>query len=157
MNLKDIKKQDKEFIKNLLLKHYMNKHQNLIQNTLNLEKEINESIHHIKLNDLDYLDIKNEITNILLSQNISKTKHKKIIDILAKKYKSTSFEIEIDGFDVYIYYNLHNNTSYLINYDSINETWYLSLIESDSLNLIKEIYSDEYNNFITFLSNLKSR
>lgn len=157
MDLKDIKKQEKEFIKNSLLSYYIQYHKIVSFNKSQIENEITKSLEIINLNNLDYIDIKNEICNTLLAKEKITNEYNTIVKTLIKKAKSHSYKIDIDDSDIYIYFNLNNNTSYLINYDSINKTWYLSLIETETLSLIKEIYNNTYEKFILFLNNLKSR
>ena len=157
LNLKDLKKQEKEFIKNNLFTYYKQEYNTISLNKSQIENKIKKDLKKIELNKLDYLDIKIEITNALLTQKSLSNEYNTIIEILTRKIKYYSFKIEIDDLDIYIYFNLHNNTSYLINYDSVNATWYLSLIETTSLDLIKEIYSNTYNEFIKYINNLKSR
>lgn len=102
--------------------------QKLVKEINRLKIEIFEEIYSNKYK-ISINGIEN-ISDILIENNI--TIKRKIIDI-----------------DCEIYYYKGENL-YLINYDSVEDRWYLSLID-DNLVLIDEIYSDQYNGFIEYV------
>lgn len=76
----------------------------------------------------------------------------KIITIIKKYNRNIKIDYIAEDRDPVIYFYKENNL-YLINCDSIENKWYLSLIEKETLELIKEIYSSSYNDFINYLEN----
>lgn len=125
-----------------LLKNYYNE-TNSIDLTLNY-------LEQIKLNDNDY----NKIKKILFKEKEYKifvTETEQIINTFKNKIRDYKIETSQEELEPTIYFHLKNSQTYLINYDTVEKRWYLSLIETHSLSLIKEIYNDEFKNFLLFL------
>ena len=76
----------------------------------------------------------------------------KIINVITKKNNETKIDYVDYDIDSAIYF-FKKYKLYLINYDSIENKWYLSQIDEYSFKLIKEIYISPFNDFITFLQN----
>ena len=149
-----LKEEIKELLKRQIINVLNKKNLNYINyNPSFLFKTIKEYLYEIKLDEKDYNLITNELIEELLSNiyylQIDQTAN--IINILSNKIKNSKLEYTNDS-DPAIYIHLHNNHSYLINYDEIEKRWYLALINTDSLNLVKEIYNDNYTNFISYLN-----
>lgn len=125
-----------------LLKNYYNE-TNSIDLTLNY-------LEQIKLNDNDY----NKIKKILFKEKEYKifvTETEQIINTFKNKIRDYKIETSQEELEPTIYFHLKNSQTYLINYDTVEKRWYLSLIETNSYTLIKEIYNDEFKNFLLFL------
>lgn len=160
MNLNSIKQQEKELIKNLIIEYiYSFERKNFYYNKETINEAVNKYINEIKLSEDDYAIIKQKvIENLLIKSSFSNNyEASKIISILSKKINNFTFEYTLDDKEICLYFHLKNNTSYLVNYDDIEDKWYIALIETNSLNIIEEIYSGKYLEFINFISNLKSR
>ena len=115
-----------------------------IQLTLNhLEK--------LKLTDDDYKKMIDQISDER-KYKIFTTETEKIIELFIQKLTNYTLEYNSNDLEPVIYFHLKNNTTYLINYDSIENKWYLSLIDTISSQLIKEIYNDTFDNFIIYLN-----
>ena len=74
----------------------------------------------------------------------------KILNILLTKYQDIKIDYTDYDVDSAIYF-FQNDKFYLINYDSIENKWYLSLLDNETYNLSKEIYNGNYENFIDYL------
>jgi len=125
-----------------LLKNYYNE-TNSIDLTLNY-------LEQIKLNENNY----NKIKKILFKEKEYKifvTETEQIINIFKNKIRDYKIETSQEELEPTIYFHLKNSQTYLINYDTVEKRWYLSLIETNSYTLIKEIYNDEFKNFLLFL------
>ena len=148
------KQAQKELIKKLIIEYiYKNEIDILTHDISFIKSTINSHINNLKLIDKDYEKIIDEITNKL---SIDKTfSHlddaQQIINILSNISTNYSLEYCKDSKEISIYFKLKTNQSYLINYDSTNNNWYLALIDSISLELIEEIYSNKYQYFIKFI------
>ena len=148
----------KEEIKELLKKQiiYVLNKNDIIYINYNpsfLMKTIKNYLNKLKLNDEDYSSLINEIIKESLAKKyyIQLDEISTIINILSNKLND--YKLEYSDNDSSIYFHLPNNQSYLINYDEVENKWYLALINTSSLELIKEIYDDNYNNFINYLNN----
>ena len=106
----------------------------------------------LKLKDEDYEKIIEQIEN-KQKYKICTTETEKIIKLLSKKLNNYTLEYNSNDVEPVIYFHLDNNITYLINYDSIECKWYISLIETLSSNLIKEIHNNTFDNFINYLKN----
>lgn len=147
MDFISIKKKQKELIKNTILNNIYNA---TFTTNNDLKKGIKNYINKIKLNKTDYTSIQKEIINNLQikNQNILN-----IVNILNAKFKNEQIEYHINEEDPYIYININNIQSYLINFDEIEDTWYLALINSENFELLKEIYEGNLDVFLSFLEN----
>lgn len=96
-------------------------------------------------------EIKKEIIEYLKNKRYFLLQTKSIIELLYKHFKKDSIEHIINEDEPLIYIHTQNKHSYLINYDSIEQKWYLALIETSSYALIKEIYAGPYKEFILYL------
>lgn len=116
-----------------------------------LNKKIKEKINELKPLKNDFDDLANQILNEISNPKytIFVSDLENIINIIGETAK---IDYKTQDSDPALYY-YENNKLYLINYDSIENTWYLSLIKKDTLELIKEIYSSTYDKFIDFLKN----
>ena len=125
-----------------------------LTNKKELQKAIKKHIKETALTKKDYNKIAKDIHKELLNNkyHIHINEAETIINILITKNKEINIDYEADDSDPAIYYHAQHK-SYLINYDSIENRWYLSLIEEKTLRLIKEIYNDTYKNFIKYLKN----
>ena len=150
MNLNYKKQKIIELYKEIILES-LEKEPPYIKEREKLNKKVKEKINEFKLleNDFDNLtrEIINEISSSKYSLFVSNLEN--IINIIGE---SAKIDYKIQDTDPALYY-YENNKLYLINYDSIENKWYLSLLKKDTLELIKEIYSNTYNEFITFLKN----
>jgi len=117
-----------------------------------LTKLIDLQIKKISLTRKEFMQIKKELLEELSTNqySIEVNQTEKIISTLSNKYQNIKIDYKTNDTDPAIYYYQENNL-YLINFDSIENKWYLSLIEKESLNLIKEIYSDYFINFLNYL------
>lgn len=118
------------------------------------EKELEAIIKLLSLDSNDFKKIENEIL-LDLSENkyqIQITPLDKIINIISSQNHNIKIDYKANDNDPALYYYKDNNL-YLINYDSIDNLWYLSLIEDESLNLIEELFSGSYVDFIAYLKN----
>ena len=106
----------------------------------------------ISVKDEDYEKIIEQIEN-KKKYKICTTETEKIIKLLSKKLNNYTLEYNSNDVEPVIYFHLDNNITYLINYDSIECKWYISLIETLSSNLIKEIHNNTFDNFINYLKN----
>ena len=141
MSAKEDKKEILQLYKHLILNyHKTSKSLDLTSNYL--EK--------IKLTDTDYRQLKNILTKEK-NYKIYTTEAERIIKVFFKKSNAISLEYNSYDIEPVIYFHLINNTTFMINYDLIENKWYLSLIDSISLELIKEIYNNTYQNFINYL------
>lgn len=124
------------------------------KNNLSL-KSINEYIKSTKLSAEDYKIIKKEITEKLFTNEfLTQIKQiNSIINIMSKNL--INYKLEYTYSEPLIYFHLQNNTSYIINYDNIENKWYLALIDTESLNTIKEIHNSEFDTFIKYIKKLK--
>lgn len=147
MDFISIKKKQKELIKNTILNNIYN---TTFTTNNDLKKGIKNYINKIKLNKTDYTSIQKEIINNLQikNQNILN-----IVNILNAKFKNEQIEYHINEEDPYIYININNIQSYLINFDEIEDTWYLALINSENFELLKEICEGNLDVFLSFLEN----
>lgn len=77
-------------------------------------------------------------------------------NILKTLSKNTFIKIDFiyNDIDPAIYY-FNKNELYLINYDHLEDKWYLALLDGETHDLKKEIYNNNYNEFIKFLENEK--
>lgn len=118
------------------------------------KKIVEDFVNKMKLSNQDYLIIEKEIIAELQTQLFIQAKElQHIINLIKNKLQNYIFEYISTDNEPTIYFHIDSNKSYLINYDLIEEIWYLSLIETDSLKLIEEIYSSCYEEFIIFLTN----
>lgn len=145
----------KKKIKNLYKEIIMNSTKEEILQMKSNKKQIKRIIEHNLI--LLVTEIKNTKKEIL--DNIACEKYfvninqlGKIITIIKKYNRNIKIDYIAEDRDPVIYFYKENNL-YLINCDSIENKWYLSLIEKETLELIKEIYSSSYNDFINYLEN----
>ena len=159
MTINDIKLQEKELIKNIIISHISNNEKNFYYEVKDITTIIYKCIEKLTLTEKDYEEIATEATQELLIKNIFSKSNEayKIKEKMSYVLKDYSFEYSIDNKDIYLYYHLKNNQSYLINYDNLENIWYLALIETTTLNLIEELYNGPYIEFMNFIDNLKSR
>ena len=142
---------NKEKIIKLITDYIFNDFPVTLNNINNTKNEIRQYIKNIKLSDEDYNKIEKEIlNNILIKNNYSVLPEAKYIINIMNNQQYT-IELCEDNNDTVIYFKLDKDLSYLINYDSIDDNWYLSLINHNSLDQIKEIYNNTYENFISYI------
>lgn len=80
---------------------------------------------------------------------------KSILEMLSKN-EFIKIDFVAEDTDPAIYY-VNENELYLINYDCLEDKWYLAQLDINNHDLKKEIYSNnDYNEFIKFLENEKS-
>jgi len=125
-----------------------------IKNNETSKKNVMRNIKKTSLNKKDYKRIYKEIITSISTPkyhlNINQIEN--IISILSKIHTNIRFDYINKESDPTIYYYI-NNSMYLINFDSLENKWYLSLLDRESLELVKEIYNDYYENFINYLKN----
>ena len=150
------KKEELKFFYKKLIKDYIYAIAKGSYTEKKLKTLINRYHKNLKLSKKDYKKITHEL---LLEIKLPKytlqvNSTQRILNIINQFDDITiKYNIEdIDDCEPAIYYYFKNNL-YLINFDSIEDKWYLSLIEEQSLNLIEEIYSASYENFIKYLQN----
>jgi len=156
MDFISIKNQSKKTIKDTIIKYILENEFDIFNNNKDyISNIINNYINNIKLSDFDYDDIKNDVIEELLIKNpyIHSKEIDSIIKSLSNKIKNYSLEYSFNDNEPYIYFHLTNNQSYIINYDYIEKKWYFALVETDTFNLIEEIYNDTYTNLIYFINN----
>ena len=73
-----------------------------------------------------------------------------ILNILLTKHDDITIDYLDYDIDSAIYY-FQNDKLYLINYDSIERKWYLSLLDEKTYDLLEEIYNGNYEDFINYL------
>lgn len=158
MKTNTIKTKIKESIKQLILNDILN-NKNPIFFSCNkkIHATINTYITEMKLSKKDYFEIKNDVLNeILIKKTYSfSNESKSIINIFSKKINNYTLEYILTDSDPTIYFHLEDKTSYLINYDILEDTWYLSLVNTDTSTLIKEIYCEKYSNFLLYIKKIK--
>ena len=138
------------FYKELFTTYINNTHTDSL--VLEKNKIVKDFINQIKLSNQDYLIMEKEILTELENLSLSQTNELHlIIKCIKTRFRNCKLEYISKDHDPAIYFNISNNKSYLINYDSIDKQWYLSIIEPQTLNLIEEVYSDYYDEFIKFL------
>ena len=126
----------------------------LIKNYYIMTQSIQLTLNHLeklKLTDDDYKKMIDQISDER-KYKIFTTETEKIIELFIQKLTNYTLEYNSNDLEPVIYFHLKNNTTYLINYDSIENKWYLSLIDTISSQLIKEIYNDTFDNFIIYLN-----
>lgn len=157
MKTDDLKNDEKKLIEDFIINHMFAQNINLY-NIESIQKTTKNYINKIKLNEEDYFQIERNIISKLFTSKTAETKSQinNLVEKFSKAINVTDIELNQDD-ETCIYFHLPNNQSYLINYDSVENNWYLSLIETRSLNLIEEIYNNKYEEFINYLNNLKSR
>lgn len=150
MSLNYKKRKIIELYKEIILKSLKKAHP-YIKEKKELNKKVKEKINELKLLESDFNNLKKEIIN-----EISNPKHSLFVSSLENIINIIGDSVKIDyaiqDSDPALYY-YENDKLYLINYDSIENKWYMSLIKKDTLELIKEIYSNTYEKFIVFLKN----
>ena len=116
---------------------------------------ISSLVHELKINEDEYKNIINEITSNLVTKKhkIYATEFENIINLFSQKLDNYKKETINQDNDQIAYFHIDGNKSYLINYDNIELKWYLSLIDTTTLELIKEIYSNNYPMFINYITN----
>ena len=141
MSIKEDKKEILQLYEQLILNYYKN----------SKSKDLtSDYLEKIKLTDADYKQLKSILTKEK-NYKIYTTEAERIINILKKQLVNPKIEYDNEEIDPTIYFHVKKNKTYLINFDSIENKWYLSLLETSSFNLIKEIYNNTYNNFINYL------
>jgi hypothetical protein len=139
--------------KECIIQFYIELLKNSIDNTYTptvLKKELKK----IMLKRKDFRKIINELTKETNTKKYTlyMNETEKIISLISSQDTNIKIEAKIYDNEPPIYYTKNTNI-YLINYDSIEQKWYLSSLNKDSLELIKEIYNDSYPNFIEYLKN----
>ncbi len=144
MNEKNLKNKHIENYTNLLKDYLLHNNFSFVNKT-----NINNLINKTKLTKKDYKKIKKDLLKNQYYINNIETEN--IIKIISQKLKNFKLEYSLENSDYIFYFHFKNNTSYLVNYDSINKKWYLSLIQTNTLITIKEIYNGNYDNFLKYI------
>lgn len=111
----------------------------------------------MKKSSLTHNDMKTLKEDLLLNNHLDKykitaTPLEEIINIILSKNPNIKIDYKDNNNEPALYY-YNNDNLYLINYDSIEALWYFSLLESESFNLLEEIFCGSYYDFIDYLKN----
>lgn len=114
------------------------------------KESILQYLDEIKLDENDYKLIIDLVKEEINSQkySIQATQLQTIVSILKSKPDYKNLEILCEDSEPTILFN----SSYLINYDEIEAKWYIALVNTITLELLKEIYNGNYTSFITYIS-----
>lgn len=146
----------KETFKNLYKKYFegcINKCKDRENfNVRKLKKILNIQTKATRLTRKDFKIIKTDLIIDFFSRKyiLPVNQLENIVNVIERKNCKIECKTEDEEPAIY-YYN--EKDLYLINYDSIENKWYLCLISNENFSLIEEIYSDVYDNFINYLKN----